>query len=64
MEHDGLNIAQNPEMFWVGYLYDIFLVHLDQTLAVTVQAEFRGVDEVIVAALGSVLECRYLPVHR
>ena len=51
-------------MFRIGYLYEVFLVHLDQAFAVTVQSEFGGVEEVIITAPGSVLESRYFPVHR
>ena len=36
MEHDILDIAQDSEMLGIGYLYEVFLIHLDQPFAVAV----------------------------
>ena len=39
MEHYGLNIAEDPEMFRIGYFDKIFFEHLYQAFTVTVEPE-------------------------
>ena len=36
MENDTLDIVQDSEMLRIGYLYEVFFIHLDQAFAVTV----------------------------
>ena len=36
MENDTLDIAQDSEMLRIGYLDEVFLIHLDQPFAVVV----------------------------
>ena len=59
-----MDVAQDSEVLWISYLCEVFLVHLDQPLAVTIQSEFGGVEDVIVTALGSVLESCNFSINR
>ena len=51
-----LNLGHNPDMLRIRYLGQVLLVHLDQSLAVRVEAELRGVQDVVITAFDGVGE--------
>ena len=51
-----LNLGYNPEMLRIRYLGQVLLVHLVQPLAVRVEAEFWGVQDVVVTAFDGIGE--------
>ena len=56
MESYTLDLSHNPEMLRIRYLGQVLLVHLDQSLAVRVEAELRGVQDVVITAFDGVGE--------
>ena len=56
MESYTLDLCHNPKMLRIRYLGQVLLVHLDQPLAVRVEAEFWGVQDVVITAFDGVGE--------
>ena len=56
MESYTLDLGHNPEMLRIRYLGQVLLVHLDQSLAVRVEMELRGMQDVVIAAFDGIGE--------